>query len=66
MAGDEDPLAFVCGPTSFVETVASGLVELGYPPGRVKTSASERRRDVMDALDGNAIGGLLLEVFGAR
>jgi ferredoxin-NADP reductase len=33
----EDPLAFACGPTSFVETVASGLVELGYPPARVKT-----------------------------
>jgi ferredoxin-NADP reductase len=30
-------LAFVCGPTSFVETVASGLVELGYWPERVKT-----------------------------
>ena len=34
---DEDPLAFVCGPTSFVETVATGLVELGYPQERVKT-----------------------------
>jgi ferredoxin-NADP reductase len=34
---DADPLAFVCGPTSFVETVASGLVSLGYPPVRVKT-----------------------------
>ena len=33
----ESPLAFVCGPTSFVETVASGLVDLGYPPARVKT-----------------------------
>jgi ferredoxin-NADP reductase len=33
----DDPLAFVCGPTSFVETVASGLVELGYAAGRVKT-----------------------------
>jgi len=33
----ENPLAFVCGPTSFVETVAGGLVELGYPPARVKT-----------------------------
>ncbi len=33
----EDPLAFVCGPTSFVETVAAGLVGLGYLPGRVKT-----------------------------
>jgi ferredoxin-NADP reductase len=31
------PLAFVCGPTSFVETVAGGLVALGYGPGRVKT-----------------------------
>jgi ferredoxin-NADP reductase len=33
----ERPLAYVCGPTSFVETVASGLVALGFPPGRVKT-----------------------------
>jgi ferredoxin-NADP reductase len=33
----KNPLAFVCGPTSFVETVASGLVALGYPPERVKT-----------------------------
>jgi ferredoxin-NADP reductase len=29
--------AFVCGPTAFVEAVASGLVALGYDPGRVKT-----------------------------
>jgi ferredoxin-NADP reductase len=35
-AGDE-PRVFVCGPTSFVETVASALVELGYDPARVKT-----------------------------
>ena len=34
---DESPLAYVCGPTSFVEAVAGGLVELGYPPERVKT-----------------------------
>jgi ferredoxin-NADP reductase len=33
----QDPLAFVCGPTSFVEAVAEALVGLGYPPGRVKT-----------------------------
>jgi ferredoxin-NADP reductase len=33
----QQPLAFVCGPTSFVETVAGNLVALGYPPGRVKT-----------------------------
>jgi ferredoxin-NADP reductase len=33
----QDPLTFVCGPTSFVEAVAGGLVGLGYSPGRVKT-----------------------------
>ena len=33
----QNPLAFVCGPTSFVEAVADALVGLGYPPGRVKT-----------------------------
>ena len=33
----KNPLAFVCGPTSFVEIVASGLVALDYQPGRVKT-----------------------------
>jgi ferredoxin-NADP reductase len=31
------PLAYVCGPTSFVETAAACLVALGYPPDRVKT-----------------------------
>jgi ferredoxin-NADP reductase len=31
------PLAYACGPTSFVETVAAGLVRLGYPPVRVRT-----------------------------
>jgi ferredoxin-NADP reductase len=34
---EQEPIAFVCGPTSFVETVASGLVALGYPARRVKT-----------------------------
>jgi len=34
---DEGARAFVCGPTSFVEAVAEGLVDLGYPPARVKT-----------------------------
>ena len=33
----EDPRVFVCGPTSFVEAVASALVELGHDPARVKT-----------------------------
>ena len=35
--GAGKPLAYVCGPTSFVETVAAGLVDLGYPPVRVRT-----------------------------
>jgi ferredoxin-NADP reductase len=30
-------VAFVCGPTPFVETVAQALVELGHEPTRVKT-----------------------------
>jgi ferredoxin-NADP reductase len=34
---DERPLAFVCGPTSFVEGVADALVSLGHDPARVKT-----------------------------
>jgi ferredoxin-NADP reductase len=31
------PLAYVCGPTSFVEAVSQILVQSGYPPERVKT-----------------------------
>lgn len=34
---DASPLAYVCGPTALVESVASLLVELGYDPLRVKT-----------------------------
>jgi ferredoxin-NADP reductase len=30
-------LAFVCGPTPFVEAVAGGLVGLGHEPSRIKT-----------------------------
>jgi len=33
----QNPLAFVCGPTAFVEAVAAALVDLGYPADRVKT-----------------------------
>jgi ferredoxin-NADP reductase len=33
----EEPRTYVCGPTSFVEAVAKALVDLGYPPTRVKT-----------------------------
>jgi ferredoxin-NADP reductase len=31
------PLAYICGPTSFVETAAAALTGLGYPAGRIKT-----------------------------
>src|SRR6266567_864472 len=31
------PLAFICGPTPFVETAAASLVTLGYDPVRIKT-----------------------------
>lgn len=34
---EQRPVAYVCGPTSFVETVAESLVRLGYPPAQVKT-----------------------------
>ena len=33
----DHPLAFVCGPTPLVESVATLLVELGYEPTRIKT-----------------------------
>jgi ferredoxin-NADP reductase len=32
-----DGIAFVCGPTRFVETVADGLLAVGYPAERIKT-----------------------------
>jgi ferredoxin-NADP reductase len=34
---EENPRVFVCGPTSFVEAVAEGLVALGHRPGRIRT-----------------------------
>ena len=34
---EEQPLAYVCGPTAFVEAAARELVALGYDPARVKT-----------------------------
>lgn len=33
----EHPLAFICGPTQFVETAATGLLSFGYEPARIKT-----------------------------
>jgi ferredoxin-NADP reductase len=32
-----EPRIFVCGPTSFVESVAQALVALGHPTGRIRT-----------------------------
>jgi ferredoxin-NADP reductase len=34
---NEQPLAYVCGPTPFVEAVATALVQLGHEPHRIKT-----------------------------
>jgi ferredoxin-NADP reductase len=34
---EQGPLTFVCGPTPFVESVATALVELGHDAGRIKT-----------------------------
>jgi ferredoxin-NADP reductase len=36
-APDKHPLVYVCGPTPFVEAVASALVQLGHDPKRIKT-----------------------------
>lgn len=33
----EQPLAYACGPTPFVEAVATALVQLGHEPHRIKT-----------------------------
>lgn len=34
---DEGPLAYVCGPSAFVELAASTLVEIGHDPARIRT-----------------------------
>ena len=36
-AAAERPHVYVCGPTTFVETVAEALVELGHDPTRIRT-----------------------------
>ena len=36
-SAESNPRVFVCGPTSFVEAVAEGLVSLGHRPGRIRT-----------------------------
>ena len=37
IAAAENPAVFVCGPTPFVEAVATWLVDLGHDPARIKT-----------------------------
>ena len=45
----------------------SDLAWLGYPPERGEDRAvQDGRRALMDAVDGNAIGGLLIDVFGTE
>jgi ferredoxin-NADP reductase len=34
---ERKPRAYVCGPTAFVETVASGLLALNFPAAEVRT-----------------------------
>jgi ferredoxin-NADP reductase len=34
---EQEPMTYVCGPTGFVEAVASALVELGHDPRRILT-----------------------------
>jgi ferredoxin-NADP reductase len=36
-AAGASPLVYICGPTLLVEAAANGLVELGVPPGQVRT-----------------------------
>jgi ferredoxin-NADP reductase len=34
---EQRPIAYICGPTPFVETAAASLVALGHQPARIKT-----------------------------
>jgi ferredoxin-NADP reductase len=34
---DQRPLIYVCGPSGLVETAANTLVQIGHPPGSIKT-----------------------------
>jgi ferredoxin-NADP reductase len=68
----DGPLACVCGRASFAGSVAASLVALGYPAERVSTERSGATGQCGEASplddnaqDGDAIGGLLIEVFGA-
>ena len=65
----ERPLVYVCGPTPFVEAVAEALVQpRARRRRRSRPNASDRREAEMDELmlDGNAVAGLLQEVFAVE
>src|SRR5262249_55434621 len=71
------PLTYICGPTLLVEAAANGLAELGVPPAKIRTErfgptgkceGAQSMADTADLnralmLDGNAVAGLLREVF---
>ena len=48
---EQRPLAFVCGPTPFVETAAASLVALGYVPARIKTERFGPTADSAEAAE---------------
>jgi len=37
LPADQQPIAYICGATSFVETAAALLTQAGYEPTRIKT-----------------------------
>ena len=47
-APNEHPRVYVCGPTGFVEAVASALVRLNHPPGAYARNVSDHG-EVSDA-----------------
>ncbi len=62
------PLVYVCGPTRFVEAAAEALVRLGHQPQAIVAERYGPTEAEMDALmlDGNAVAGLLREVFAVE
>jgi ferredoxin-NADP reductase len=64
----ERPRVHVCGSTPFVEAVAGRSSSLDTSRNQSRRNASDRRETEMDALmlDGNAVAGLLQEVFAVE
>ncbi|MFC6157230.1 ferredoxin reductase [Kribbella jiaozuonensis] len=44
---EDRSLAYICGPTAFVETAAAGLVALGHDPARIRTERFGGPRQVL-------------------